>query len=75
MSVELLKHCIQMALQEALDARVPNQLVTGEEEQEGEEQEADSVREFAGVGGIAGYTAPLGMNPDKLGRKKNASKK
>lgn len=39
--------------------------------------EDDTIDEFCAVGGgaIAGYTAPLGADPDKLGRKKNAVKK
>lgn len=58
-------------VQEAHDARVPNQLV-GDSGDEGEQVEVD---EASVVGGIAGYTAPLGMDPDKLGRRKNASKR
>lgn len=60
------------AILEGQDARVPNQLI---EPDQPESEEA--VEEFAAAGGgaIAGYTAPLGMDPDKLGRKKNASKK
>jgi hypothetical protein len=60
---------------EAHLARVPNQLVS--EPSDGEREEDEAVDEFAAVGGggIAGYTAPLGMDPDRLGRKKNAGKK
>jgi hypothetical protein len=77
----LLKRYIRLAVLEAADARVPNQLIsTGEEETEAED---NHVQEFAACGGgntlasgnIVGYSAPLGMDPDKLGRKKNASKK
>mgnify|MGYP006908314666 CR=1 FL=1 len=37
----------------------------------------DELDEFSAVGGggIAGYTGGFGINPDKLGRKKNAPKK
>ena len=65
---------IRLALREARLARVPQQLMPlpaeiGTEEDGTEEQE--NVQEFSGVGAIAGYTAPLGMSPDELGRKKN----
>jgi hypothetical protein len=61
---------------EAHLARVPNQLVS-DDKQEGSDSgdEDEGMDEFAGVGGIAGYTAPLGMDPDRLGRKKNKPRK
>lgn len=34
-------------------------------------KEDSDINEFSGVGSIAGYTGPLGVNPDDLGRKKN----
>lgn len=40
-----------------------------------QEELDDSLEEFSGVGAIAGYTGPLGMDPDKLGRKKLKQKK
>ena len=36
-----------------------------------EEEGSSYMTEFSGVGAVAGYTAPLGMNPDVVGRKKN----
>lgn len=68
----LLMEYIRLALHEARLARVPKQLLpvpteSGTEEDGNEE----NVQEFSGVGAIAGYTGPLGMSPDKLGRKKN----
>lgn len=67
-------------LGEAGLARVPQQLVspTAVNDKEKEEEEPKDmirdegeVNEFSGVGAVAGYSAPLGMSPDKLGRKKN----
>ncbi len=59
-------------------ARVPNQLVSDDRlngsGNETEDEESDGeMDEFAGVGGggISGFTAPLGIDPNKLGRKKN----
>ena len=75
MSKALLVRYIQMALAEAPLARVPNQLVSPDAENgdgsADSDEEKDNVQEFSGVGAIAGYTAPLGMSPDRLGRKKN----
>ena len=81
MSKKLLVRYIREAVAEAKLARVPNQLLApkaekGEEDDGEDDGEADeSVNEFSGVGSIAGYTAPLGMDPDKLGRKKNSRRK
>lgn len=74
MSKKLLVRYIREAVAEAKLARVPNQLLAPKAEKgEEDDGEADeSVNEFSGVGSIAGYTAPLGMDPDKLGRKKNS---
>ena len=77
---KLLSEYIRLALSEAGLARVPQQLLspdTVKDAEDGEEEPKDmlrdegSVNEFSGVGAIAGYTAPLGMSPDRLGRKKN----
>jgi hypothetical protein len=59
---------------EAHLARVPNQLVS-DGRQEGDGEADEGMDEFAGVGGISGYTAPAGSDPDRLGRKKNKSRK
>lgn len=76
MSGSLLERYIRMVVVETKLARVPNQLLPPTEEKGQEDDEADeSVNEFSGVGAIAGYSAPLGMDPDKLGRKKNSRKK
>lgn len=57
-------------------ARVPNQLIDPDDVQGKEdvtdEADAGDVNEFSGVGGIAGYSLPLGMDPDAAGRRKNA---
>lgn len=76
MSKQLLVRYLRMAVAEAKEARVPNQLVEPDSDDAKDEVSADEqVYEFSGVGSIAGYTAPLGMDPDKLGRKKNSRKK
>lgn len=72
MSKALLMRYIQMALAEAHPARVPQQLLSPTDSEEGSQDEVENVQEFSGVGAIMGYSAPLGMDPDKLGRKKNA---
>lgn len=71
-----------MAIKEATEqARVPTQLVSPDNEdneEEGKEEcgaEEDEVQEFSAAGAVAGYALPLGMDPDKSGRKKNSSKK
>ena len=56
-------------------ARVPNQLMSPDVGDTNDDEADESVNEFSGVGAIAGYSAPLGMDPDLLGRKKNKSKK
>lgn len=74
MSNKLLVEYIRLALAESGLARVPNQLLSPNAESEQEEDKEDGiedVQEFSGVGAIVGYSAPLGMSSDKLGRKKN----
>lgn len=72
---------IKMAIAEAKLARVPNQLLSPTDVEDGngkEEDETDeNVNEFSscGSGGIVGYSGPLGIDPDELGRKKNTRKK
>lgn len=65
----LLRRYLRLVIEQAHMARVPNQLV----EPDGEEgdDEAEAVDEFSGAGAVAGYTAPLGADPDSMGRKKN----
>lgn len=76
MSRSLLQKYIELTLETRL-ARVPSQLLPsdGESEDGDETCEQENVNEFSGVGAVAGYGVPLGMNPDKLGRKKNSPKK
>lgn len=68
-----------MAIAEAKLARVPNQLVSPDSEENGQEdsdeEAVEGVNEFSCVGSIAGYSGPLGIDPDELGRKKNSRKK
>lgn len=73
----LLRRYIKEAVAEAKLARVPNQLISPDEKEESgnEDETVENVNEFSGVGAIAGYSGPLGVNPDKLGRKKNSRKK
>lgn len=52
----------------------PNQLLSPEQaDEDSGKEEAGEIDEFSGVGAIAGYTAPLGMDPDspKVGRRKS----
>lgn len=61
-----------MVLESAKDARIPNQLVGNEDsETDKKKKEKQDIDEFSGVGAVMGYSAPLGMNPDDMGRKKN----
>lgn len=75
---KLLASYIRATIMEMVkDARVPNQLLDPEGSQEDKDKGSEGVedvKEFAAIAGgaIAGYTAPLGVDPDKLGRKKNA---
>lgn len=70
---------IRMAIAEVKLARVPNQLMSPEKadkgQTEGDDENVENIDEFSGVGAIAGYSAPLGMDSDRLGRKKNSRKK
>jgi hypothetical protein len=38
------------------------------------EESEEELTEFSSAGGVAGYSLPLGMNPDDAGRKKNKTK-
>jgi hypothetical protein len=72
MSNQLLVRYIRLIMQEARDARVPQQLLAPEDSEKGSEKdEVENVVEFSGVGAIAGYTAPLGMSPGKKKRTRN----
>lgn len=76
MNRALLVRYIQEAVDEAKLARVPNQLIDPEDINSSEDDDqSESVNEFSGVGSIGGYSAPLGMDPDRLGRQKNSRKK
>jgi hypothetical protein len=69
----LLIDYIRLALRETRLARVPQQLqpVPREDGTEEDGNDEENVQEFSGIASVAGYTGPLGMSPDKLGRKKN----
>ena len=59
-------------------ARVPQQLISPDDVEDGnkdEGNETEAVDEFSSCASVAGYSAPLGMSPDALGRKKNRSAK
>ena len=84
MSKSLLEKYIKLAVAETKTARVPNQLISPKEEKgnrddENWENEAEetSVNEFSScaAGSVMGYSGPLGIDPDKLGRKKNKRRK
>jgi hypothetical protein len=70
----LLKEYIRLAVLEAHDARVPNQLVSDDVDDDESGEAVDEMGAGAGSGGIAGYTAPLGADPDQLGRSKNGKR-
>ncbi len=72
-SNKLLKRYIRLALAEVNLARVPQQLLSpGQEEEQRDEDEGETgVEEISGMGAIAGHSAPLGTDPDELGRHKN----
>lgn len=76
-STTLLKRYIRLALAEAHLARVPQQLLSPDQETDNrdEDEGEEDVNEFSGVGSIVGYSVPLGMDPDRLGRQKNRRKK
>jgi len=71
MSRELLVRYLRLAIDESRNANVPTQLIEPDSVDDNDKRNLDQVDEFSGVGAVAGYTAPLGMSPDKLGRKKN----
>lgn len=72
MGKALLMRYVKMVLESAKDARIPNQLVGNEDsETDKKKKEKQDIDEFSGVGAVMGYSAPLGMNPDDMGRKKN----
>lgn len=84
MNTRLLEKLIRLMIEDDRNANVPNQLLTADalEDEFGDEErvyhdeqtdEESGIQEFSGVGSgaIAGYTAPLGIDPDRLGRKKN----
>lgn len=64
---------IQMAVSEARQARVPQQLLSPTEEG-GTDDEEEGVNEFSTVGAIMGVTAPLGVSADDLRRRRRGSK-
>lgn len=66
MRIETLRAYIRCFLREDLDARIPTQLIsTSDGEAEEDKKEEDFVKEFSSTGGIAGFTLPLGMKPDR----------
>lgn len=73
MSLKLLKEYVRFVLESAKDARVPNQLVGNEGTDQEDDDEAEDVKEFSGVGAIAGFTAPLGYSAEDM--QPNSSKK
>lgn len=78
MSKQLLVRYLRMAVAEAHLARVPNQLVSDNGQEGSRNEDEDELDEFAGAGaggGLQGYNAPLGADPDDLGRKKNKPKR
>lgn len=76
MSKRLLVRLIRLVMAESGDtARVPNQLMLPDEVSHSTAADDEEVTEFSGAGAVAGYSAPLGVDPDRLGRKKDASKR
>ena len=84
MSKNLLVRYIRLVMED-VGRPAPNQLMSPDEadEESGIEgakpgdEERDEIPEASGAGAIAGYTAPLGMDPDspKIGRKRERSNK
>lgn len=66
MTKRLISQYIKLIIDESLEI---------DKNQENESLEDEALDEFSGVGAIAGYTGPLGIDPDKLGRKKLKQKK
>ena len=73
--LNLLKKFIRLAIAESALARVPNQLISPDESEESDDGEEANEACGMGGGGVMGYTAPLGLDPDELGRKKNKTGK
>ena len=75
----LLMNFIRMALAEQHLARVPNQLIEPDQNMDAgnKEDEVEEVNEFCAMagGGVAGFSAPLGMKPDEPNRQKNKTKR
>lgn len=71
---KLLEEFIRLTMAETPLARVPTQLLPPEGNKENkrdeEEENEEEVSEFSGVGAIAGYTLPLGMQPCVMRDKK-----
>jgi len=81
MDSALFRRYVRMIIAETPLARVPNQLLPpkrdGEVRQKKDDGE-DEIEEFSAAGGMGtgfGYTGPLGMDPNDLGRQKNAGGK
>lgn len=75
---QLLMRYIRLALEEARLARVPQQLISPDSDESDSKTEIgkdENVNEFSGVGAIVGYSAPLGVDPDQLGRQKNRGRR
>ena len=75
----LLKRYIKEILAEMQDYRVPTQLISKDtgnkvKSKESEEEDTEMDEMSMSAGGIAGFTAPLGMSGDDL-RKKGKKKK
>ncbi len=76
MDRRLLVQYIKLCVAEAHEARVPNQLLSGEGS--GTKEEVEDVNEFAaagggnaiGTGGLQGFNAPLGAAPQRKKQKK-----
>ena len=74
-AADLLREYVKLVLENP-NARVPTQLLDPDDvESQGEDDEELDEFSAAGGGAVAGYTGALGVNPDKLGRKKNKPKK
>lgn len=68
--MSLLTRYVKLLIDEAKSlARVPNQLVSDEDDEEGDDDAVDEFSSLAG-GSISGFTAPLGMSGDSLYMKK-----
>jgi hypothetical protein len=76
---KLLRDYIRSILFEIQDYRVPNQLISKDGNNSSDKENQDSEKEMdemsLGAGGIAGFTAPLGMPGEDLKNYKKKSKK